>query len=190
MKLSEKVNMNAAIKPCPLLILLVAVLVVTVSFGQTSKLSVMTGNKYALRNLELGIQSENRSVRKSAIYLSGKYKIDEAADFLIVQLKKEPESELRILIGLALYRINSEKGIKEIEKLISSDENTRVRRMSYAICNSYLDDKLSTGTAVSPDSDGDEIIINFGFPPPDGIEAKALSGNNYAAEMILTGIIK
>lgn len=189
MKLSEKANMNTTIKPSLLFILLIAVLMVAVSFGQTSKLSDLTGNKYALRNLETGIQSENRSVRKSAIYLAGKYKIAEAANILIAQLKEEPESEIRILIGLTLYQINSEEGMKEIQKLISSDENARVRRMSYAIYQSYLDEINNTGIAVSPDPDEEETIINFGFPP-DGTEGKVLPGNNYIAEMISARILK
>lgn len=124
------------------LVLLLSVVGVTVSSGQTTKLSSITNNKYALRNLEMGIQSENQGVRKSAIYLAGQHKFIESEDALIKQLRVESESNIKILIGLALFRMNSEKGMKELYKLVSSDKNPRVRKMSQAIYSAYLENKL------------------------------------------------
>jgi hypothetical protein len=111
---------------------------VTDSFGQNQKVSNLAKNKFALQNLEMGIQSDNEGVRESAIYFAGQYRFIDTEDALIEQLKVEKESDIRVLIGLALFRMNSEKGMNELQKLASKDENPRVRRMSYAIYNEYL----------------------------------------------------
>lgn len=130
-----------------ILVLLFFVLGITVSFGQNQKLSSVTNHKYALQNLEMGIQSENQGVRKSAIYLAGKYQFIETEDTLIKQLKVESESNIKVLIGLALFRMNSEKGMNELYKLVSSDKNPRVRKMSQAIYCVYLENKLQAHNA-------------------------------------------
>ena len=59
-------------------------------------------------------------------------------DALIEQLKVEKESDIRVLIGLALYRMDSEKGMNELQKLALKDENPRVKRMSSAIYSCLL----------------------------------------------------
>ena len=66
-----------------------------------------------------------------------KYRFIDTEDALINQLKVEKESDIKILIGLALFRMNSEKGMKELLSLAAKDENPRVRRMSQAIYNEY-----------------------------------------------------
>jgi hypothetical protein len=114
------------------------VLLVTDSFGQTQKISEVSKHKYALQNLEMGIQSENNGVRESSIYFAGKYRFIDTEDALIKQLKVEKDSDIKVLIGLALFRMNSEKGMNELQRLASIDENPRVRRMSHAIYNEYV----------------------------------------------------
>jgi len=124
-----------------LFFVLVAILfffLVTDSFGQNKKISDLSKQKYALQNLEMGIKSENEGVRESAIYFAGQYRFIDTEDALIEQLKVEKESDIRVLIGLALYRMDSEKGMNELQKLALKDENPRVRRMSSAIYSEYL----------------------------------------------------
>lgn len=121
--------------------LLVAILfffLVTDSFGQNQKISDLSKHKYALENLEMGIKSENEGVRESSVYFAGQYRFIDTEDTLIAQLKVEKKSDIRVLIGLALYRMNSEKGMNELQKLALNDENSRVRRMSSAIYSEYL----------------------------------------------------
>jgi chaperonin cofactor prefoldin len=120
------------------LVALLFVLLVTDSFGQTQKISEVSKHKYALQNLEMGIQSENKGVRESAIYFAGKYRFIDTEDALIEQLKVEEDADIKVLIGLALFRMNSEKGMSELQRLASADENPRVRRMSNAIYNEYV----------------------------------------------------
>jgi hypothetical protein len=114
------------------------VLLVSESFGQNQKISEMAKNKFALQNLEMGIKSKNDGVRESAIYLAGQYRFIDTEDVLIEQLKIEKQSDIKVLIGLALYRMNSEKGMNELQRLSVTDSDARVKRMSYAIYNEYL----------------------------------------------------
>ncbi len=120
------------------LVAILFVLLVTDSFGQTKKVSEMTKQKNALQNLVIGIQSENQGVRESAIYFAGQYRFIDTEDALINQLKVEKDSDIKVLIGLALFRINSEKGMDELQRLATKDKNPKVRRMSQAIYNEYL----------------------------------------------------
>lgn len=120
-----------------LLVAILFVLLVTDSFGQTQKISEVSKHKFALQNLEMGIQSDNEGVRESSIYLAGQYRFIDTEDALIKQLKVEKDSDIKVLIGLALFRMNSEKGMSELQRLASIDENPRVKRMSYAIYNEY-----------------------------------------------------
>ena len=120
---------------------LVAILfffLVTDSFGQNQKISEVSKHKFALQNLVTGIQSENEGVRESSIYLAGQYRFIDTEDALIEQLKVEKDSDIKVLIGLALFRMNSEKGMNELQMFIKKDSNPRVRRMSQAIYNEYL----------------------------------------------------
>jgi hypothetical protein len=120
------------------LVAILFVLLVTDSFGQNQKISDLSKHKYALQNLVMGIHSENDGVRESSIYFAGQYRFIDTEDALIDQLKVEKDSDIKVLIGLALFRMNSEKGMSELQRLASSDENPRVRRMSQAIYNEYL----------------------------------------------------
>jgi len=120
---------------------LVAILfffLVSESIGQTKMVSEMTKHKYALQNIIMGIHSENEGVRESSIYFAGKYRFIDTEDALINQLKVEKDSDIKVLIGLALFRMNSEKGMNELQMLTKKDPNPRVRRMSRAIYNEYV----------------------------------------------------
>ncbi len=122
--------------------LLTAVLLTAVLMGngyaQKNSIKDVTDNKYALRNLVAGIQSENNGVKRSSIYFAGKYRIAEAENALIDQLKEETNPSTRILIALVLYEMGSEEGLMEIQKLSMNDENAKVRRMATQIYNEYL----------------------------------------------------
>jgi len=121
-----------------LLAVLLFIFLVTDTFGQTQKVSDLTKTKNTLENLEMGIKSSNDGVRESSIYFAGKCRLIETEDYLIEQLKVEKNSDIKILIGLALFRMNSEKGMNELEVLAEKDANQKVRRMSRAIYNEYV----------------------------------------------------
>lgn len=111
---------------------------ITDSFAQNKKISELVKNKFAFENVIAGIHSENEGVRESVIYFVGEYRFIDTENDLIKQLKMEKKSDIKVLIGLALFRMNSDKGMNELQKLASVDENPRVRRMSQAIYNEYL----------------------------------------------------
>ncbi|TAL64152.1 MAG: HEAT repeat domain-containing protein [Bacteroidetes bacterium] len=123
------------------LVLSLSVFLAADSFGQNQKISDMTNNKFALQNIEIGIQSTNLGVRGSAIYFAGQNRFIETEDALIKQLKVEKEDNIRVLISMALFRMNSEKGMNELKELASAEKNPRVRRMAYAIYKEYLVNK-------------------------------------------------
>ncbi len=107
------------------------------NFGQTQKVYDATKHKYATQNLIAAIHSDNLGVRESAIYLVGEYRFADLEDELIKQLRLEKNSDVKILIGLALFRLDSEKGINELQRIMVKDKDQRVRRMSKAIYNEY-----------------------------------------------------
>jgi hypothetical protein len=120
------------------LVAVLFILLVTDTFGQNQKISDLSKHKYALQNLVNGIHSENKGVRESSIYLAGQYRFIDTENALIEQLKVEKDSDIKVLIGLALFRMNSETGMNELQMLTKKDSNPRVKRMSQAIYNEYL----------------------------------------------------
>ena len=118
-------------------VLLAAVLTGSV-YSQKNSIKDVTPNKYALQNLVAGIQSDNTGVKRSAIYFAGKYRIAEAEETLIIQLKEENDPSTKILIALVLYEMGSEEGLLEVKELSMNDEDAKVRRMATQIYNEYL----------------------------------------------------
>ncbi len=106
--------------------------------AQKNSIKDITDNEYALKNLVAGIQSDNTGVKRSAIYFAGKYRIAEAEEVLIAQLKDEKDASTRILIALVLFEMGSEEGLLEVQKLSLNDEDAKVRRMATQIFNEYL----------------------------------------------------
>jgi len=130
-----------------ILVAILFVFLISDSFGQNQKVSGLAKNKYALENLVAGIQSVNDGLRESAIYLAGEYRFIDTEDALLKQLKVEKQSDIKVLIGLALFRMGSDKGMKELQNLAVTDGDARVRRMSYAIYNEYLVNVSDSKTA-------------------------------------------
>ena len=130
-----------------LLVVILFVLLFSESFAPNQRVSDVTNSKYALENLNGAIQSANDGVRESAIYLAGEYRFIDTEDALIKQLKVEKIADIKVLIGLALFRMGSEKGMNELQNLAVSDVDAKVRRMSYAIYNEYLVNNFNSKTA-------------------------------------------
>ncbi len=81
--------------------------------AQPNSIKDITNIKYAFDNLLEGIKSDNNGVKRSSIYFVGYYRITEAEEALIEQLKKEQNPSNRILIALVLYELGSEDGLNE-----------------------------------------------------------------------------
>ena len=121
-------------------IVLVLLMILPASFAlaQNNSIKDITDHKYALDNLLVGIKSDNEGVRRSSIYYAGKYKISEAEQALIEQLKIEPNPNTRTLIAFVLFELGSEEGLAEVQKLAHSDIDQNVRRMSTHLIHEYL----------------------------------------------------
>jgi HEAT repeat protein len=128
-------------------VLFAAVLTISVN-AQNNSVKDVTSNKYALQNLVAGIHSENDGVRRSSIYLAGYYKITDAEDALIEQLKNEKNASTRILISLVLYELGSEKGLSEVKNLSTQDKDAKVRRITSQIYDDFVV-RNAQGTAFS-----------------------------------------
>lgn len=128
-----------------LTVVLLAALLTGSIDAQKNSIKDVTSNKYALQNLVAGIHSDNTGVKRSAIYLAGKYRIAESEEALIAQLKEENDPSTRILIALVLYEMGSEAGLLEVKDLSLNDKDIKVRRMATQIYSEYLvNDATST----------------------------------------------
>ncbi len=132
MKHSNK--LTAALTALILAVLLTSSLTVT----RAQEKEITAKYKYAVENLNKGIQSDNEGLKRSSIYYAGKYKITGAVGTLITQLKKETNPSNRILIALVLYKIGTPEGIKAVKSLYTKDDDQKVRRMAYEIYNAYM----------------------------------------------------
>lgn len=106
--------------------------------AQVKNLKDFTQHKYAYENLSAAIKSSNDGVREDAVYMVGKYRLADFENDLLKQLDKEKNADIKVLIGLALYRLESEKGMQKMLELSSKDSSQRVRRMSLAIYNEFI----------------------------------------------------
>jgi|GEM_PF-1763380 len=84
----------------------------------------------AIKNIAVGIESENAGVKKCCIFYAGYYEFNELVDVLVKQLKKEQDTDTKILIVLSLYKIGDKKGMEAIKQLVGDDTNQFLREMA------------------------------------------------------------
>ena len=80
---------------------------------------------------------------RSSIYFAGKYRIAEAEEVLIEQLKRDQNPDNRILIALVLYKLQSEDGLLAVKNMAATDKDPKVRRMSTHIYNEFKTNNFS-----------------------------------------------
>lgn len=100
--------------------------------------AVLDLNKYALKNLISGIQSDITDIRRNAIYYAGKYKIKQALLPLMAQLREEKNPAVRKLIAHSLYQIGDLRGIYIVKSFARNDENEKVKHLCSAIYNASI----------------------------------------------------
>jgi HEAT repeat protein len=121
---------------------LVVLLVVLFSANtglQAQSSSYKNINDYSLESLKQGIQSDNPGLRRSAIYMAGLYKIDEAVETLVKQLDREKNPSTRVLIALSLYNIGNPDGMEAVKNLAAKDKDNEVKRMSTVLYRQFTD---------------------------------------------------
>lgn len=113
--------------------LVVAVLFAVNMFGQTNVEQKLAKHPSAVLDLVNGIKSENDGLRRTSIYLAGKYQLEQTVDVLIMQMGNEKIPSNRILIALSLFRIGEERGMNLILQTALSDIDPEVRRICSAL---------------------------------------------------------
>ncbi|MFH1194159.1 MAG: hypothetical protein V1720_00525 [bacterium] len=95
-------------------------------------------NEKEIANLKIGIQSENEGLKRSAIYLAGKYALNDLVDVLVEQLKNENKAATRHLIALSLYKIGNAYGMEAVKETAMTDKDARIKRLAAAIYDEYV----------------------------------------------------
>ncbi len=98
------------------------------AISQNMSLSELTPNKYAYQNLELALKCNNCGIKRSAIYLIGKYKIAEGEYMIEGMLRTEEDPCTKILAALVLMELNQAKGFSALKRLSKNDLNEETRR--------------------------------------------------------------
>jgi hypothetical protein len=131
----KQLTINSVVRT---LVVLSFLLPAGVILGQSAEMP-MSGKKYEMgvKNLKAAISSDNPGLRRSSIYLAGKYKIREVATDLFAQLKKEKDPSTRILIGMSIYSLGEENSMLELRKVAGTEKDNRVKRMLSEICNQF-----------------------------------------------------
>lgn|SRR5574338_244298 len=103
---------------------------VMTSYGfDKSALENTETKKAAINNLLIGLESENYGLRTSSAFILGEIKAEEAVLPLMHMLTTEKCENARIVAALALYKIDSPKGIFAVKQAIRFDDSERVRKM-------------------------------------------------------------
>jgi hypothetical protein len=107
-----------------------------VSFGGTHDSTIKANSIKTLKN---GINSSNRRLAESCIYIAGFYAYTWAVDPLGNVLNDSTKDiALRILAAYSLEMIGDEKGMKTIRAISISDRNFIVQNICKDIYNNYL----------------------------------------------------
>ena len=91
----------------------------------------------AIKNLSAGINSDNYGVKRSAIFLAGKYKLTQLLDELIKILDDERNQNIKIITAIALEKIGDEKGVEAIRKKIPTESDDKVKQLYQLISAEY-----------------------------------------------------
>lgn len=93
-------------------------------------------NNGKIANLKAGITSSNEGLKKSAMYMAGKYKVSETAGDLVNELKNS-DNNIKILAALSLLRINDSKAMTQVKAAAEKETDARTKNMLSAIYNEY-----------------------------------------------------
>jgi len=139
------------------LLSLVLFFFVMTSYGfDKSDLNNPETNKASVKNLLMGLNSENYGLKTSSAYMLGEIKAEEAVLPLMHMLRTETNEDARIVAALALFKIDDPKGIFAVKQAIRFDNSERVRKM----CSNFYYEtlKIKYGIDVHPTYDSEVAI--------------------------------
>lgn len=94
-----------------------------------------------IKNLLIGVNSDNQGLKLSSGYYLGELKSDEAVLSLMNILKNSKNDEERIMAALSLSKIGDSRGIYAVKQAIKFDESERVRKLCSLFYNNYYSKK-------------------------------------------------
>jgi HEAT repeat protein len=119
--------MKATINILATALLLVGVSVMT--FAGEAETAGLTKEQYAaaVRNLIIGLNSDNQGLRESAAFMLGELKASEGVIPLMAMLRSDSHESARIVAALALCRIGDGRGVFAVRRAVSFDESRSVQ---------------------------------------------------------------
>lgn len=108
--------------------------------------SIKVNQDQITENLLIGIQSCNKGLCASCIYLLGEFQCQKSTISLLSLLHNSPCEEIRILAALSLIKIGDGRGIYAVKRAAIFDESERVKRLCNLFYKAFLAGKVSDTT--------------------------------------------
>ncbi|HPN37154.1 MAG TPA: hypothetical protein PL041_02040 [Melioribacteraceae bacterium] len=109
----------------------------TLVFAQSKNNVNKEENK--INNLITALRSDNEGLMKSAVYLAGKYKVNEVVDELCDLYKTTYNENTKYLIAISLFKIGTEKSFTAVTNLCCKDKSKKFRFIGSEIAKTYTD---------------------------------------------------
>jgi hypothetical protein len=103
----------------------------------------MKFTEQGITNLETAIKSDNPGLKKSAIFMAGKYQVVELEDLLIDELKSQNNTEIKLLIANVLHKMYSEKGMMVLEDFAKDSSDKKMQKFASLLITDYNNSKLN-----------------------------------------------
>ncbi|WP_337866455.1 HEAT repeat domain-containing protein [Ignavibacterium sp.] len=111
-----------------------------VSFGSNNPMKKSELNReLIIKNLMIGIKSDNYGLRTSSALMLGEFRADESVIDLLRMLHSEDTDDARIVAALSLLKIEDSRGIYAIKQAIRFDKSERVKKLCEKFYNHYLE---------------------------------------------------
>ncbi|MCF8306118.1 MAG: hypothetical protein K9I71_06875 [Ignavibacteriales bacterium] len=107
----------------------VLVLLNTSNYAQNS-FDDIRDKKTAIANLQMALDSDNRGLKNSAIFLAGKYRVTELSSSLIDEYYNEEDIFVKKLIVSSLYRIADDNSDAFMAEICCKEKNRTVREFA------------------------------------------------------------
>lgn len=110
------------------------------SFGMNYPVEKSLVNReMIIKNLLVGVKSDNYGLRTSSAFLLGEFQADESVIELLGMLHKEESDDARIMAALSLLKIEDARGIYAIKQAVKFDKSERVRKICEKFYNHFLE---------------------------------------------------
>mgnify|MGYP001198501356 CR=1 FL=1 len=125
-----------------IIVVLYILLSAVILLAQDNKSVEKQNNNIA--TLVMGIKSNNEGLRKSAIYLAGKNQITEVITVLSEEFKNESKAEVKYLIAISLFKINTKESIDSACALCRYENNSKFKLIGNQINSAFNNSTVLT----------------------------------------------